>query len=1003
MIEDNRIGTALVIGAGVGGIRAALDLAESGYRAYLIDSSPGIGGTVPKLDKWFPDHQCEMCKLLPVFDRDDCAQLCLRRDLEHRNIEVISNSTVEEVEGEAGDFTVTVATPSWWVKGERCTGCGLCAGVCPVEVTDEYEDGLTTRQAAYVRNPQAVPNVYCIDREACTRCGECVKVCPTAAIDLDMEDETHTISAGAIIVSAGFSEFDARAMGQYGFGRHANVLTNLQAERLLSSTGKTGGELLRPSDGVAPERVAILQCVGSRDASRDYCSFACCMYALKEAILIKEKRPDTEVSIYYMDLRAFGKGYHQYYMRAEKLGVKFVRCRVSTVRENPRTFDLKLMARSDAGDDISADCDLVILSAAQCPSPRAAELAAILGVATNQWGFIEGQTPFAMRTDKAGIFVCGSAAGPADISETILQASACVAEAAICLSKAEHAPAEAAVAASEADAAASTTVYICRCGGEISSVVDTARVAAAIGKAPSVTTVEEVDFLCLPETLEEIGRKIGEGDANRVVLAACAPYRYRRLFGETMAEAGIDPSLWQLVNIREQLAWVHAGEPEAATEKAERIIAVAAERLASQERLTVTASPVEKRALVIGGGISGMVTAQGLAEQGFETHLVEKTSVLGGHATGVRNDLTMGDAAAFITELQEAITGSKLIEVHTETEVSAVTGHAGAFKGTLKTGDDETVVEFGAVVIATGAEDYQPTEYGYGQGERVITQGELQQKLAGGTLGTPAAVAMIQCVGSRDEEHPYCNRSCCSEAIASALRIKEESPETDVYVLNRDIMTYGFREASYTKAREAGVLFIRYEEDDKPAVSAAGDKMTLKVNDPVLGGTLELEVDLLVLSTGIVAGDNDGLAGMLNLSLTENGFFKEVDTKFRPVDTLIDGVFVCGRASAPRNLGEEVVMARATAQRVANVLSRPELRSGAVVSEVNARRCSGCQVCVTTCPFNARSMDDERRIAVVEEALCQACGSCVAACPNSAARLRGYRDKQMFSAILTAL
>ena len=485
MIEDNKVGTALVIGAGVGGIRAALDIAESGYRAYLVDSSPGIGGTVPKLDKWFPDHQCEMCKLLPVFDRDDCAQLCLRRDLEHRNIEVISNSTVEAVEGAAGDFTVTVATPSWWVKGERCTGCGLCAEACPVEAPDEYEDGLQMRKAVYVRNPQAIPNVYCIDREACTRCGECVKVCPTAAIDLDMEDETHTLSAGAIIVSAGFSEFDAATMGQYGFGRHANVLTNLQAERLLSSTGKTGGRLLRPSDDREPDRVAILQCVGSRDAERDYCSAACCMYALKEAILIKEKRPETEVSIYYMDLRAFGKGYHQYYVRAQKLGVKFVRCRVSTVRENPQSFDLKLMARSDNGDDISAECDMVILSAAQCPSAKAGELAATLGVATNEWGFIEGQAPWAMRTDKEGVFVCGSALSPADISETIIQASACAAEAVACLSQADRVEREA-VEPTEDDGTASTAVFICRCGQEIASVIDTAKVAEAVGELASV-------------------------------------------------------------------------------------------------------------------------------------------------------------------------------------------------------------------------------------------------------------------------------------------------------------------------------------------------------------------------------------------------------------------------------------------------------------------------------------------------------------------------------------
>ncbi len=1006
MMAD-KAGAGIVIGGGVGGIRAALDLAESGYHAYLVDSNPTIGGTVPRLDKWFPDNQCEMCKLLPVFDRDDCAQLCLRRDLGHRNVELISNSHVEKLTGEAGNFKVTVATPSWWVKPERCTGCGLCAEVCPVETPNEYEDGLVVRKAVFVSSPQSIPNVYCIDREACTRCGKCIEVCPTDAIDLDLPDESREIEAGAIIVSTGFSEFDAATMGQYGFGRHVNVLTNLQAERLLSATGHTEGRLLRPSDGREPERVALLQCVGSRDAARDYCSTACCMYALKEAILIKQKRPETEVTIYYMDIRAFGKGYHQYYVKAQELGMNFARCRVSTVRENPNSFDLKLMARSDDGSDISAECDLVILSAAQCPSARAGELAETLGVTTNAWGFIQGQAPWTTRTNKEGIFVCGSATAPADISDTVIQASAAAVEAVACLgapSRVQGDAGTAVTAATAADAVASAAVFICRCGQEIASVVDTARVAEMVGGLPAVTHVEEVDFLCLPETLEKVGEAVAKAETNRVVLAACTPYRYQRLFGETMTEAGIDPSWWQLVNIREQLAWVHRDQPEAATEKAERVIAVSAERLASQEQLTMTASPVEKRALVIGGGVSGMVAASSLADQGFETHLVEKTAELGGHAAGVCYSLGFENPQEFIDRLRGTVTSSKLIEVHTETEVSDVTGHAGAFRSTLLATDGtESQFEHCALVIATGAADYPPSEYGYGNSQRVITQRELQQRLTDEGLEKSATVVMIQCVGSRDEEHPYCNRSCCSEAIANALEIKKQSPETDVFVLNRDIMTYSFREAAYTRARDAGVLFVRYEEDDKPEVSAGGDSVTVRVNDPVLGGRLDIEADLLVLSTGIVAGDNAGLAGLLKLDLTEDGFFKEVDTKFRPVDTVIDGVFVCGRANAPRNLDEEIVMAQAAAQRAANVLSRPELSSGAVVSEVNARRCSGCQICVTTCPFKARSMDDDQRIAVVEEALCQACGSCVAACPNSAARLRGYQDKQMLSAILTAL
>jgi len=1004
---QDKVGAVLVVGAGVGGLRAALDLAESGFRAYLVDSSPGIGGTAPQLDKWFPDNGCELCKLLPVFSRDGCSQFCLRRDMAHPNVELIPNSRVEKVTGEAGNFQVTVNSMSRWVKTERCTGCRLCAEVCPVEVPDEYNDDLQMRKAIYVRSPQAVPNFYCIDREACIRCGKCIEVCPTNAIDLDLPDESQEVAVGAIIVSSGFQEFDAAKMGQYGLGRHVNVLNNLQVERLLASGGKTAGELLRPSDGEVPKKVAFLQCVGSRDAERNYCSTACCMYALKEAILIKGKYPDTDVTIFYMDMRAFGKGYHRYYQQAQELGVKFVHSRVSVIRENPKTKDLLLLARAEDGTDIRSEYNLVVLAAAQCPSTRAAELSEVLGVDTNQWGFIQSQGWWQTRTSKEGIYVCGSAAAPADISDSVIQAGAAACEAAASLAPVRNQLIESEAESEKppaSDAEVSVAVFLCQCGEEISAVVDTAQVAEFAQSLPGVVSVEEVAFLCLPETLEEVKKSVAKSGANRVIFAACAPYHYHRLLGKTMREAGIHPSLWQLVNFREQLAWVHKDNQAQATEKAKKLLAVSIDRIRGQEPLRTTPMPVEQQALVIGAGISGMVAALSLAEQGFETHLVEKSAETGGHAAEVHYSLGNEDPQGFLNDLREKVKDNPQIHLYPETAVVEVNGRSGNFSSTLKAADDTvTDIRHGAIIVATGGEDYVPTEYQYGQSSQIITQKELQKRLADGDLGESATVVMVQCVGSRDEEHPYCNRTCCSDAITNALKIKEMNPETEVYVLNRDVMTYAFREEYYSKAREAGVLFIRFNQDNPPEVSVTDSKITVQVDDPVLPGKLEIDANLLVLSTGIVPGENRELAQTLSLELNDDGFFKEVDTKFRPVDTVIDGIFVCGRANAPRNLDEEVTQARAAAQRAVNILSRKELQSGRIVSEVNARRCSFCGICVTTCPFNARWLDEDEHVAVVDEALCQACGACVAACPNSAAKLRGYRDKQMLSMIEAVL
>jgi len=1004
---QEKTGAVLVIGAGVGGIRAALDLAESGYAVYLTDRSPGIGGTLTQLDSWFPDNQCELCKLLPVFDRDDCSQVCLRRDLMHPNIELIPNASLAAFEGYPGSFKATLKVKSRWVKEERCTACGLCAAVCPVEKTDEFNRILQKRKAIYVRNPQAIPNVYTIDRDLCTECGKCMDACPTRAIELEMPDSDRVLNVGAVVVSTGSGEFDAAKMGQYGFGQYANVVTNIQLERLLANAGPTGGELIRPSDKKTPKKIAILQCVGSRDTERNYCSEVCCMYALKEGQMIRDRYPGTEVTIFYMDIRAFGKDYYRYHLQAQQKGVHFLRTRVSRIRENPKTGGLYLLARAEGGKSLAAEYDMVVLSIAQCPSPYIADLSKALGVKTNEWGFIDTPGYRLTRTNREGIFVSGSASGPSDISETVIQSSAAAAEAAALLTAKQRTRREKAAAHAHrvrTDEDARLAVIICKCGEEISSVIDVNQVKATAQKLPGVVAVTELPFPCLPEGITQLKQTVKTAGANRVIIAACTPYHYLRLFGNALAEIDIEKGMWQLVSFREQLAWVHKDNPALATRKAQSLLAMAAEKLRAQEPLTLTTAPVNGSALVIGGGISGLTAALSLAEQDFKVTLIEKTGELGGRTRQLYFDLFPDNPQAYLKETSERVKNHPGITVQLNAELAGVSGHAGHFRAQIKSGEDKiTALECGAIIVATGARDYQPTEYLYGQDKRIITQRELQRLLAENRLGKPNTVVMIQCVGSRNESHPYCNRTCCAEAITNAIKIKEQNPHTQIYVLNRDLMAYGYKEQYYTKAREMGVLFQRYEPGKEPGVTAGVKGINVLWQDPALPGQLEITADYLVLSTGYLSENNQPLADLLNLELTTDGFFKEIDTKFRPVDTILDGIFITGLANAPRSLLEKVVEAQAAAQRAANVLSRAEIASGRVVSEVDKRRCSACGLCVEACPFDARRLDDEERVAIVEPSLCQACGICATICPNSAAKVKTSKDKQIFAMIEAGL
>jgi heterodisulfide reductase subunit A len=987
--EEKSVSGVLVIGAGIAGIKAALELAESGVKVYLCDHKPYVGGTLSQLDRWFPDNHCGMCKVLPVFDRDRSSQYCLRQGLVHPNIEVLPLTEVEEITGEAGDFQVTLSTKSSWVKQELCTGCGLCVPLCPVEVDSEFNQGLEKQKAIHPRHPLVLPRVYVIDREHCTKCGACVDACPTGAIDLSGADEMKDVTAGAIILATGFEEYDPLSASQYGYKRYANVITSIELERLLSKSGPSGGKLVRPSDGRVPGSVAFLQCVGSRDLKRNYCSSACCMYALKEAMMIKEAEPETAVGIFFMDLRAFGKGYHRYYEQArQELGIEFTRARIPVVKQDFKTEDLLLTTVAEDGKTITSRFDLVVLSVGQTSSPRFREMSEVLGLTTNKWGFCDIEVLSPVVTSREGIFACGSAAGPKDIADTLVEAEAAASKAAALVKPAKRHPVETAPAGDEEPQVA---VFICNCQGQIADAVNTKGLLEFSEGLPGVVHAEEADHLCQPEVWSAIPDSLKKSGANRLVVAACSALR------------PVIPSLEvpaELVNIREELAWVHQENSQAATEKGKGQLAMAVEKLRRPGKRPHGAEEITTRTVIIGGGLGGLVAALSLAEQGLEVELVEKSDKLGGNLNHIHSLLEGGDPQGYLQHLVEKANAEPLIHVWTETEVVECQGYAGNFQCTLRDGNSAQYdIEAGAIVIAAGGAESRPAEYLYGQAEPVITQRELEERLAGGALNAHdlKCVVMIQCVGSRDEERPYCSRVCCSQALKNALALKRQNPDIDIVVFYRDLMSYGFKEEYYTQAREAGVLFVRYEVDRKPAVTQDGKKLKVQAADLVLGGDIIIEPDLVVLSPAIVPNGSGDLAHIFGIELTEDGFFKEAESKFRPVDTLKEGIFVCGLAHSPRGVSETIVQAQAAAQRVAQLLSRDKIVPSRLISQVNERRCSGCELCITACPYDARFKDSERGVVVVRPALCQGCGACVVACPNAAASLTELGDKQIFS------
>jgi heterodisulfide reductase subunit A len=1003
--ENSKVGAVMVVGGGVGGVQASLDLAESGYKVYLIESSPAIGGVMASLDKTFPTNDCSLCILSPKLV--ECGR--------HQNIKIYSYSDVLAVEGEPGNFDVTIKKRARSVDEKACVGCGECFAKCPTKVPSDFEGRLANRKAIYVLYAQAIPNVPVIDKEKCLyytkgKCKVCEKFCKAKAIRFGQEDEILKLNVGSIILAPGFKAFDAALKPEYGFGRYPNVVNSMQFERILSASGPYSGHVSRPSDKEAPKKVAFIQCVGSRDAScgREYCSAACCMYTTKQAVIAKEHSHGLDATIFYMDMRAYGKDFDRYIIRAEsEYGVRYVRARVAAIDEVPSTKNLRIKFETEEGKLDEEEFNLVVLSVGLDKPADWERMKAIYGIELNEYGFAKTSDFAPLETNRPGIFVSGAFAGPKDIPETVMQSSGAAGNATALLAKARGLMVTEKAYPSQIDVTGQEPrigAFVCHCGINIGGVVNVPQVVEFVKTLPNVVYAEENLYTCSQNTQDKIKEVIRDFKLNRIFVASCSPRTHEPLFRETVKEAGLNPYLCEMANIRDQCSWVHMHEPQAATEKAKTLVRMGIAKIFLLDPLQQKYVDVNHNALVIGGGLAGMTAALSLADNGFKTYLIEKTDELGGNLRHIHYTLKENDVRSHLNAVIEKVKNHKLIELHLNTDIKSVEGYVGNFTTNITAGGKEKELKHGVVVVATGATEYKPSMYQYGQDPRVLTQSELEEKLAAGTLKkAPKTIVMIQCVDSRNSERPYCSRYCCTQAVKNALKLKEKYPDAQIYILYRDIRTYGFKELAYNELREKGALFIRYEVNEPPIAEMSDGKLLVTTNDLLLDSKLVIEPDLLVLSTPTVAPEeNKKLSQMLKVPLNADGFFLEAHVKLRPVDFATEGVFVCGLAHSPKFIDESIYQAQAAAARAVTVLSKERLSTEGIVAQINPNTCVGCRACLEVCPYGAISYLDEKGICEVNAVLCKGCGTCTAACVSGSVNQGGFKDYQIYSQIENA-
>ncbi|MGB8656836.1 MAG: FAD-dependent oxidoreductase [Candidatus Zixiibacteriota bacterium] len=953
----------------------------------------------------------------------------------HPNVKLLSHSEVVRVEGEKGNFKATVRRNPRFVDENACVGCGDCAKACPVIAPNSFDLGMGARKAIYTPFPQASPRTYVIDREACLNktilvCENCYRACKLKCIDFDMPPREETVDVGAIVVATGFDEYDPRSLTNFGYARYENVLTGLEFERILNASGPSGGHLVRPADMKPPKTLAFVQCVGSRsvgDRGYPYCSYFCCMNTVKNSLLAKVHQPDIEkIYIFYNDIRAFGKGYEELYLRAQQdPNVIFYRGKPAKIEEDPKTKDLLLFIENmDTKAVEKVRADIVILSSAGVPAEGTAKLAQILGIELDKTGFFkQGDSTSFMESTKDGIYLCGSAAGLKDITDSVALGSAAALKVSEHLKGQQLKKEPIKVEPLDVSGDPRIGVFVCHCGINIAGVVNVAEVEEYAKSLPGVTYVCRDLFMCSDGTQRFMAEKIKEQNLNRVVVAACTPRTHEPIFQETCKRAGLNPYLFEMANIRDQCSWVHSQEPEAATTKAKDLLRMAVARAYHLEPLERRQVPMNPEILIIGGGIAGIQAALDLALKGEKVTLIDKDKELGGRVKDLGSLLGSELTGKQLIKQKLEELKERKVKVLTSSKVKEVSGFVGNFEVTLEMPASAKgkktkngVLKFGAIILAVGSDLFDPQgRFGHGQFPNVLTNMELEKLMTENqeelkiNNQKPENVAFIQCVGSREKGgNEYCSRYCCQVAIKQATELQKK--EINVIVYCRDIRTFdkGAEEA-YREARGAGVLFLRYDEKHPPEIIGDRKATKIKLFQPHSKAETELPVDAVILSVGMVPKEKDfaELQSLLKVPRGLDGFFLERHSKLGPVETNTAGIFICGCAHSPKGISDSLFSAQGAAGKAAILTSRDHIELEPVVCQVvNRELCRACGICVKICQFNAPQLVDKGEgvlVCEINEALCKGCGTCAAYCPTGAITARHFTDEQIDVMIDTLL